>query len=104
MDAATRFKIVKFLPSLDADTQQANFTEVAAWSQRQTGRPVKTFRSDNGSEFTSTAFNSWLATQGITHETSTADAQWQNGLAERAHRTIMKMALSMLHHSGMARR
>ena len=104
MDATTRFKIVKFLPSLDSATQQANFTKVAAWSQRTTGRPVKIFRSDNGSEFTSTIFAGWLAAQGITHETSTADAQWQNGLAERAHRTIMEMSLSMLHHSGMARR
>ena len=104
MDAVTRFKIIKFHASLDSATQQANFAEVAAWSQRQTGRPVKIFRSDNGSEYTSTAFNNWLAKRGITHETSTADAQWQNGLAERAHRTIMEMALSMLHHSRMGRR
>ena len=81
MDVATRFKIVKFLSSLDSVTQQANFTEVSAWSQRQTGRPVKIFRSDNGSEYTSTVFNNWLAKHGITHETSTTDAQWQNGLA-----------------------
>ena len=104
MDAATRFKIIKFTNSLDSATQHENFSAIAAWSQRQTGRPTKIFRSDNGSEYTSMEFNSWLSTQGIVHETSTADAQWQNGLAERAHRTIMEMALSMLQHSGMARR
>jgi hypothetical protein len=81
-----------------------NFEAIVAMSERQTGRPVKIFRSDAGSEFTSNAFENWLSTKGIKHELSAADNQWQNGVAERTHRTLMEMALAMLTHARMARR
>jgi hypothetical protein len=52
----------------------------------------------------STEFENWLKSKGINQECSTADNQWQNGIAERAHRTITEMAQAMRVHANMARR
>ena len=51
--------------------------------ERQTGRPIRIIRTDNGGEFTSQEFESHLNKQGIRHETSLARRQFQNGIAER---------------------
>ncbi|KAH9178492.1 hypothetical protein AeNC1_017414, partial [Aphanomyces euteiches] len=104
IDAASLFKIVRFVQSTDASTQLENWAKIMSWSETQTGNKVKVFRSDGGPEFTSTAFEDALEKSGIHHETSTAGNQWQNGIAERAHRSLMEMALAMLAHSGLAKR
>ncbi|KAH9079902.1 hypothetical protein Ae201684P_007611 [Aphanomyces euteiches] len=75
-----------------------------AWSQTQTGNKVKVFRSDGGAEYSSADFEAELKRHGIHHESSTPDNQWQNGMAERAHRSLMEMAMAMLAHAGLARR
>ncbi|KAF0703246.1 hypothetical protein AaE_015471 [Aphanomyces astaci] len=75
-----------------------------AWSERQTGQRVKQLRSDGGPEYSSNEFKEWLTQHGIRHEKSAPDNQWQNGIAERAHRSLMEMALSMLTNANMARR
>ncbi|KAH9116250.1 hypothetical protein LEN26_012901 [Aphanomyces euteiches] len=104
IDAATRYKIVRFVHSTDATTQLENWKAIMAWSQTQTGNKVKVFRSDGGSEYSSVEFVDTLKKHGIHHESSTPDNQWQNGIAERAHRSLMEMAMAMLAHAGLARR
>jgi hypothetical protein len=104
VDVGTGYKIVRLVPSTNSATQDANIAEVVAYSERQTGNKVKIFRHDGGPEYKSTYLTQWLATRGIANELSTADNQWQNGVAERAHRTIMEMAMTMLAHAGLARR
>ena len=101
--AATGFMIIKFVKSTDCATQWQHFRQICAWSERQTSNAVKIFRTDNGSEYVSKDFDAWLADQGITHERSTPSNQWQNGIAERAHRTVNEMALAMLSHSQLPR-
>ncbi|KAF0708767.1 hypothetical protein AaE_013097 [Aphanomyces astaci] len=104
VDDSTGYKVVRFVHSTDSATQMSNFQDIVAMSERQTGRKVKIIRTDSGPEYSSTAFDNWLTKKGIKHERSAADNQWQNGVAERTHRTLTEMALTMLNHAHMARR
>jgi hypothetical protein len=61
------------------------------------GVKIKAFRSDNGGEFTSHAFEEFLASSGCKHEVSAAYSQEQNGVAERVNRTIVGRAKAMLY-------
>jgi transposase InsO family protein len=57
----------------------------------ETGQPVHTLRVDNGGEFTGHKFREWLSTNGIRLETSAPHSPKQNGVSERANRTIMAL-------------
>ena len=57
---------------------------------------VKCIRSDNGTEFTSGAFESLLIKHSIKHERSAPYSPHQNGTIERAWRSIFEMARCML--------
>ncbi len=57
---------------------------------------IKCIRSDNGTEFTSSVFESLLSKNTIRHETSAPYSPHQNGTAERAWRTLFEMARCML--------
>ncbi|KAH9106592.1 hypothetical protein AeMF1_017847, partial [Aphanomyces euteiches] len=104
LDVATGYKIVRFVHSTDAATQLENWKKIMAWSKTQTGNQVKVFRSDGGFEYSSNDFEETLEKHGIHHESSVPDNQWQNGMAERAHRSLMEMAMAMLAHAGLAKR
>ena len=56
----------------------------------ETGQPVHTLRADNGGEFIGHQFREWLSTNGIRLETSAPHSPEQNGVSERANRTIME--------------
>jgi len=55
------------------------------------------FWSDNGGEYISKGFERFLRAHGIEKQTSTPYRPQPNGVAERANRTLVKMARSMLH-------
>ena len=57
---------------------------------------VKCLRSDNGTEFTSGAFQALLRKHMIKHEASAPYSPHQNGTAERNWRTLFEMARCML--------
>lgn len=69
--------------------------------QRQTGKLVKTVRSDNGSEYTSSTFKEFIKSQGITHETTSPYTPAQNGKVERKIRTLIEAARTMVEESGL---
>ena len=56
---------------------------------------VKCIRSDNGTEFTSNAFESLLIKHSIKHEKSAPYSPHQNGTIERAWRSLFEMARCM---------
>ena len=62
-----------------------------------TGNRIDTIRSDNGGEFFTTDFATWLKEKGIRQESSAPYTPEQNGVAERLNRTIVESARSMLH-------
>ncbi|EMS20899.1 retrotransposon [Rhodotorula toruloides NP11] len=55
-----------------------------------------TLQTDNGSEYTSRAFRSFLAGRGITHRLSIPYTPEQNGLSEQAIRTVEEKVATLL--------
>lgn len=64
--------------------------------EKETGRKIIKLRSDNAKEYTSKEFNDYLESQGIRRQLSVEYTPQQNGVAERANRTIVEMARAML--------
>src|SRR4051812_48430507 len=77
------------------------FKEWRTMVENQRGRKVKTLRSDNGGEYTSTEFKEYLARHGIKHQLSIPGRPEQNGVAERMNRTLMDRARSIRLQAGM---
>lgn len=59
-------------------------------------------KSDGGSEYTKRAFQNILLKNGISFRSSCSNHPEQNGLAERKHRHIVEIGLTLLAHAGMA--
>ena len=58
-------------------------------------------RSDNGGEYITGEFESYLKLKGIHHELTVPHTPEQNGVAERMNRTLIESARSMLAHAGL---
>ena len=71
------------------------------YAQTQTGKILKRFHSDGGGEYMSNKLKNYLQQQGTIMTTTTRSTPQHNGIVERANRTILEMARSMLHHGGM---
>jgi hypothetical protein len=70
-------------------------------AEKEVESHIKVLRSDNGGEYTSNQFEAYLKAEGIAHQTSAPHTPQQNGVAERANRTIEEMARSMIHGQGL---
>ena len=57
---------------------------------------LKILHTDNGGEYTSREFTSFLKTEGSRHEVTISKYLEQNGLSERLNRTLVKSVRSML--------
>ena len=66
------------------------FVEFRAIAKNKTGWKIKTLHTNNGGEYTSPCFKSFLSEHGILHQTSVPHTLEQNGLAERANRMVIK--------------
>lgn len=64
--------------------------------EKQLNQKVLEFQCDGGGEFTSKAFVTHLSNHGIKQKISCPHTPQQNGLAERKHRHITELGLSML--------
>ena len=62
---------------------------------------VKTLRSDNGGEYGSKLFKTYLTEKGIFHQTTDPHNPAQNGVSERMNWTLMETAKSMMSHAKM---
>ena len=72
------------------------FKEWQAEVENFSGYKLKTLRTDNGGEFTSIKFQSFLISCGVRHELTIPKTPEQNGLAERLNRTLVETTRSML--------
>lgn len=70
----------------------------------ETGRNVKTFRTDNGLEFVNEEMRQIVFDQGIRHERTVAYTPEQNGKAEREDRTLVESARTMLQSKSLDKR
>eukprot|EP00170_Pyropia_yezoensis_P004153 contig_17122_g4164 len=82
-----------------SDAAQVLMNVLQEWETRQ-GRMVKAIRSDNGKEFLSDDFKTWLRAKGIQHQLTTPYTPQQNGVAERYNRTLMEGVVTMLADAG----
>ena len=100
VDGATGYVDVQFQSYFNAnETIEAlqRFETLAA----DNGIIVKEYQSDSGPAFTSDTFRKHLLDHGRNNRYSGAGSHHQNGKAERAIRTIMAMARTMLMHSSI---
>jgi transposase InsO family protein len=86
--------------SLKSDVYTA-FQKSKSLVENQFFTLIKQLQSDGGGEFLSKQFTSFLKSHGIFHRISCPYMAQQNGLAERKHRHVVEMGLSLLTQSGI---
>ena len=96
----TQYVWVYYLKSKDQTLR--TFKTFIAWIEKLTGRTIQKFRSDCRGEFTSAAFDEFLAEHSITQETSAPYTPQQNGLTEQMNQTILGGAKAMWVHAGLS--
>lgn len=69
--------------------------------QNQFNSSIRILRSDNAKEYFSASFNSFMAHNGIIHQSSCPHTPQQNGIAERKHRHIIETARTLLIHANV---
>jgi hypothetical protein len=95
IDDFSRFIVIFAMKTKDETL--AHFKVYKAWAELHTGHPIKAMRSDGGGEYSSKDFDTFLQSCGIARQRSTPYTPQQNGVAERANRTLVEMARTMLH-------
>lgn len=94
IDDKSRYTVVFFLKTKD---QVFNaFKDYKALAEKQTGCQIKCLRTDNGREYVNNDFNNFLVNNGIKRQLIVPYTPQQNGVAERANRTLVEMSRSML--------
>ncbi len=99
IDDKTRYVSVCFLKTRDEIFDK--FKQFKVFAETQTGMKIKSIRSDNGREYVSEKFCSFLVSNGIKRQLTVPYTPQQNGGAERANRTLVEMARSMLVHASV---
>ena len=76
---------------------------IAYWhrAEKDTGRQIKTLRTDGGGEYINRRMETYLREAGIVKVTTPPYTPAQNGIAERANRTLTEAARCMLHDAGL---
>jgi hypothetical protein len=80
------------------------FVEWKSLVEKSSGYKVKKLRTDNGGEYTSTEFESYLKKEGIEHQYTIPKTPKQNGVSERMNRTLVETVRSMLADSRLPHR
>ncbi|SCV72786.1 BQ2448_4323 [Microbotryum intermedium] len=99
VDDCTRYLWVLTMPR-----KSDSFERFKTWKRRvelSSGHTLKVVRSDRGGEFLSTEFKQWLDDTGLSRQLTIPGTPEQNGVAERANRSISEAARTMLYESGL---
>lgn len=102
VDDHSRMTFTYFLKTKDEAFEK--FCEFKAYVENQTGKKLKKFRSDNGTEFCNRRFDNLFNVCGIERQTSTPYTPQQNGLAERTIRTLTERALCMFTDANLGKK
>jgi len=81
----------------------AAFKTFKAYAEKHTGKLLKCLREDKGGEYMSNEFDTFLKECGIIREHSVRNRPQQNGVAERANRTLGERITAMLSESGLSK-
>jgi len=99
IDDKTRWCEIYFLKQKSEVIEK--FKEYMQLVENQTGRKIKTLRTDNGKEYVNNEFSTFLKEKGIKHELTNDYTPEQNGVAERKNRTLVEMGRCMMLQSGL---
>ena len=77
------------------------FKEFKAQVENQTGKSIKTLRSDRGGEYLSTKFIEFLKEHGITSQLTPPGTPQLNGVSERRNHTLLDMVHSMMSYTDL---
>lgn len=72
------------------------FKSFKAQAENESGKPIKSLRTDRGGEYCSKEFADFCGISGIRRELTAAYTPQQNGVSERKNRTILNMVRSLL--------
>ncbi|TFY71470.1 hypothetical protein EVG20_g1549 [Dentipellis fragilis] len=95
IDDATRFWVA--IPLKHKSDTFTAFKRYVAWAEtRFPGHKLTLLRDDSGGEYSSTEMAAFCADRGIGRHHTETDEPYQNGIAERGHRTLAEGITSML--------
>ncbi|KAL7278649.1 hypothetical protein ACG7TL_007650 [Trametes sanguinea] len=94
---ATRFWVVAYLKR--KSDAFAAFQAYKAYAENCLGLRIKATRDDKGGEYIGREYNDFCAQHGIQRQHTEPDEPHQNGVAERANRTIAEGATALLAQS-----
>ena len=100
IDDKSRFKAV--MPIKRKSDTFAAFKIFKAYAEKQTGRKIKAIRDDKAGEYMSKEFIRYTEEQGIVRQHTVRNRPQQNGVAERANRTLAERMTAMLNESGLS--
>ncbi|KMQ81820.1 retrovirus-related pol polyprotein from transposon tnt 1-94 [Lasius niger] len=80
------------------------FEVFKAMVEKENGQTIKCLCSDNGGEYSSTRYEEFLKKNGIKHQKTVPYTPQQYGTAERANRSIVEEARSLLNEAGLDKR
>ena len=80
IDDHTRYVWAYILKTKDQVFEK--FIEWKALVENSSGQKLRTLRTDNGGEYTSTKFSTYLKQEGVRHEVTVPKTPQQNGVAE----------------------
>ena len=102
IDDKSRF--ISIYPIVRKSDVVSRFKEFVEKLERELGmRTVRQVISDNGGEYTGEAFRRFCKDKGIHQVTTIPHTPQQNGVSERANRTIMEGARAMIQQNNMPR-
>lgn len=93
-DDYSKYTWIYFLTSKDQVLRK--YEEFDKMITTQLKRKIKVLRSDNGCEYRSKAFDSYLVSRGTKRQFTIPHSPQKNGVAERINRTILEKARSIL--------
>ena len=79
------------------DQTFSRFCEFKALVEKELGKKIRAFQSENGGEYVSQEFKYFYAAKGIKQELTAPHNPQQNGVAKRKNRMIVGEARAMLH-------
>ncbi|KAI8124587.1 Retrovirus-related Pol polyprotein from transposon TNT 1-94 [Lucilia cuprina] len=99
IDDHSRYVFVYFMKNKNEVLDK--FKMFKLFVEKQLNRSIKCVRSDNGREYVNSQFDKFLEENGIQRQLTVPYTPQQNGISERANRTIVEMARSMILYSAV---
>uniref|UniRef100_T1IWL6 Endonuclease n=1 Tax=Strigamia maritima TaxID=126957 RepID=T1IWL6_STRMM len=99
VDDATRYTWI--FPLRSKDQVFETYKKFHARIERSTGKKVNAIRTDRGEEFTSSEFEQFLTSLGVSMQRTNSYSPEMNGGAERVNRTVLNSIRAMFLGSGL---